>query len=321
MSKALNRSPEISRLTTELVWDKAAEMGYFSRRGLGKRSKLIGVLLPEVRSHYYAELMHTLSREIEREGCIMATILTNQYAQDVQPYLARLPQYDLDGVIVCCDYGFTAQDYRSLAVGLIPAVLITGANAPCFLDTIRIDNDRAMSQALEHLVQLGHKKIGYLGEYHSDPMYRSLCAMLPEYGVELVHSYMKRGKERFEEGGYLRAMELLREKELPTAVIAGYDQIAYGAMRAFAEHGIRVPEDISVIGNSSALPDAFCPMSLTTLMKPVEQMGVAAVQIVKDAMENPKTHVVQNVTLQCSLVVRNSTCGPKQTDSPDNSLI
>ena len=83
-------------------------------------------------------------------------------------------------------------------------------------------------------------------------------------------------------------------------------------MRAFAEHGIRVPEDISVVGHSSALPDVACPVSLTTVMKPVEQMGVTAVNILKDAMEHPTGHVVQNVTLQSKLVVRNSTCPPKE---------
>ena len=105
---------------------------------------------------------------------------------------------------------------------------------------------------------------------------------------------------------------MLREKELPTAVIAGYDQMAYGAMRAFAEAGLRVPEDVSVVGHSSALPDEDCPMSLTTIMKPVEQMSVQAVQILRDAMENPKTHVIQRVTLQSRLVIRNSTCAPAQ---------
>jgi len=309
VSKALNRSSEISEATVAAVWEKAAEMGYFSRRICDKRMKTIGVLLPEVRSHYYAEMMHALSRELEKEGYAMATLLTNQYTEDVQPYLAKLPQYDLDGMIVCCDHGFTAENYRALATGSIPVVMVAG-NAPCFLDSIQLGG--GIREMIEHLAQLGHKKIGYLGEYNTEGLYRTVCDLLPEYGVEVVPAFMKRGQERFEEGGYLRAMELLREIELPTAVIAGYDQMAYGAMRAFAEHGIRVPEDISVVGNSSALPDAFCPVSLTTIMKPVEQMGVLAVSILKDAIEHPKTHIIQNVTLQCKLVVRNSTCPPKK---------
>lgn len=309
VSKALNRSSEISEATVAAVWEKAAEMGYFSRRICDKRMKTIGVLLPEVRSHYYAEMMHALSRELEKEGYAMATLLTNQYTEDVQPYLAKLPQYDLDGIIVCCGHGFTAENYRALATGSVPVVMVDG-NAPCFLDSIQLGG--GIREVLAHLTGLGHKKIGYLGEYNTESLYRTVCDLLPEYGVEVVPALMKRGQERFEEGGYLRAMELLRETELPTAVIAGYDQMAYGAMRAFAEHGIRVPEDISVVGNSSALPDAFCPVSLTTIMKPVEQMGVLAVSILKDAIERPKTHIIQNVTLQCKLVVRNSTCPPKK---------
>ena len=310
VSKALNHNPEISTMTAELVWEKAREMGYFSRRVVDRRTKLVGVLLPEVRSHYYAEMLHALSRELQQEGCTMATILTNQYDEDVQPYLARLPQYDMDGIIVCCDHGFTAENYRALATGPIPAVLIAGGRPPCLLDTVCLDG--GMRETVAHLVELGHRKIGYLGEENTEGLRRSLRELLPEYGVEPVPNCMKQGRERFEEGGYLRAKELLREKELPTAVITGYDQMAYGAMRAFAECGIRVPEDISVVGHSSALPDESCPMSLTTVMKPVKQMSVTAVSLLKDAMENPKTHIIQNITLQSKLVVRNSTCEPKE---------
>ena len=310
VSKALNRSPEISAMTTELVWEKAKEMGYFSRRVVDRRTKLVGVLLPEVRSHYYAEMMHALSRELQREGYTMATILTNQYDEDVQPYLASLPQYDMDGLIVCCDHGFTAENYRALAMGPVPAVLIAGGSSPCILDTVRLDG--IMREEVEHLVALGHRKIGYLGEDNTEWQYHSLRTLMSEYGLQIVPGWLKQGRERFEEGGYLRAKELLQEPELPTAVIAAYDQIAYGAMRAFAEHGIRVPEDISLVGNSSALPDESCPMSLTTVMKPVAQMSVTAVRILKDAMENPKTHIIQNVALQSKLVVRKSTCPPKE---------
>ena len=310
VSKALNRSPEISTMTTELVWEKAKEMGYFSRRVVDRRTKLVGVLLPEVRSHYYAEMMHALSRELQREGYTMATILTNQYDEDVQPYLARLPQYDMDGLIVCCDHGFTAENYRALATGPVPTVLIASGNAPCFLDTVSLGG--GMREMIDHLVGLGHRKIGYLGEENTEVLYHNIRSLLPEYGIEPVSGWMKQGRERFEQGGYLRAMELLKEKELPTAVVTGYDQMAYGAMRAFAEHGIRVPEDISVVGHSCALPDESCPMSLTTVMKPVAQMSVTAVRILKDAMENPKTHIIRNVALQSRLVVRNSTCPPRE---------
>lgn len=309
VSKALNRSSEISEATVSLVWEKAAEMGYFSRRLVDRRTRLVGVLLPEVRSHYYAEMMHVLSRELSREDCLMVTILTNQYAEAVQPCLARLSQYDLDGIIVCCDHGFTSENYRALAAGPVPAVLLAG-NGPCILDMVRLEG--GMRETMDHLVGLGHRRIGYLGEENTESLYHSLWNLLPEYGLELVPGWMKQGRERFETGGYLRARELLREKELPTAVIAGYDQMAYGAMRAFAEAGLRVPEDISVVGNSSALPDEACPMSLTTIMKPVEQMCVQAVRILRDAMENPKTHIIQSVTFRSKLVIRNSTCPPVQ---------
>ena len=98
-------------------------------------------------------------------------------------------------------------------------------------------------------------------------------------------------------GGYLRALELLEEKELPTAVLASYDQMAFGVMRAFREKGIEIPEDISIVGFDNTVMDNYYPVPLTSVTNPVEQMGVTATKILLDAIDNPVSHVGQNVAL------------------------
>ena len=109
-------------------------------------------------------------------------------------------------------------------------------------------------------------------------------------------------------------MELFEQKELPTAILVGYDQMAYGVLRACRERGIRVPEDLSIVGFDDIVMDDYFPVALTSVSYPMEQMGTVAVQILMDAIENPKNHVVQNVALQTKLAVRSSACPPASSE-------
>lgn len=310
VSKALNCSPEIGKASADLVRETARLMGYAPRKGKPRSKKTIGVILPEVRSHYYAELMHSLSREIEQRGYSMISMLTTQYSASVTPYVKKLCQHHLDGMLVSCDNAFSDEAYQILLDSRIPTLLLTEVDLPYLMDSIYIKAETGVRLALDHLIQLGHTRIGYLGEYNSDTRFHAFCNILEQNHIPVIPGFMKRGKERFEEGGYLRAMELLEERELPTAILASYDQIAYGAMRAFRERNISIPEDISIVGFDNIVMDSYYPIPLTSVTNPVEQMGITAVKILLDAIHHPNSHVVQNVALQSRLVVRSSTCPP-----------
>lgn len=310
VSKALNHSAEISKATTDLVWEKALEMGYAVKKPANPVQRTIGVIIPEVRSNYYAELMHSLANAIEKNGFTMITMMSTEYSASVKPAIERITQFKLDGLFVCCDVAFSDDSYQVIKNAGIPALLLTEVDLPYMVDSIFIKGETGIEMAVDHLVELGHTKIGYIGEKASDIRYHAMCKCFRQRGIEIIPSFMKRGEERFELGGYLRTLELLKEKELPTAIFASYDQIAFGAIRAFQEHGIRVPEDISIIGFDNIVMDNYHPVKLTSITNPVEQMGITAVKILMDAIKHPRSHVVQNVALQSRLVVRKSTCPP-----------
>ena len=310
VSKALNHSAEISKATTDLVWEKALEMGYAVKKPANPVQRTIGVIIPEVRSNYYAELMHSLANAIEKNGFTMITMMSTEYSASVKPAIERITQFKLDGLFVCCDVAFSDDSYQAIKNAGIPALLLTEVDLPYMMDSIYIKEETGIEMAIDHFVELGHTKIGYIGEKASDIRYHAMCKCFRQRGIEIIPSFMKRGEERFELGGYLRTLELLKEKELPTAIFASYDQIAFGAIRAFQEHGIRVPEDISIIGFDNIVMDNYHPVKLTSITNPVEQMGITAVKILMDAIKHPRSHVVQNVALQSRLVVRKSTCPP-----------
>ena len=209
VSKALNHSPEISEATSRLVRQTAEQMGYRAKTPAKASTKTIGIILPEVRSHYYAELLQSLDSKITRRGYTTLITLTEGYAGNAQPAIERICKYNLDGLLISCNSSFSDESSQYLLDSGIPTVLLdvtTSLNYP--LDSIRIREGRGVSQALEYLLSLGHRKIGYLGEYSSDIRYQKFCALMEEHGLTVNPAFVRCGAERFERGGYLRAMEL-----------------------------------------------------------------------------------------------------------------
>lgn len=321
VSKALNNSPEISEETTRLIKKVADELGYESRPMNKKRNYVVGVIVPEVSSHYYAQLLTSIGQALKKQGYTMLTMMTFFRAENDKPVVEQLCRYKPDGIIVSCYHQMSKQIYDIIKNSGIPVLYLEEIqqtwSALGDVDSIFINQSLGVQLLMEHLVGLGHKKIGYLGEKHSDIRYRTMVDFLKERDLPLCSEYVKIGSDRFETGGYDYAQKLLKEKELPTAVICAYDQIAYGAMKAFWEHGLRIPEDISVVGFDNNVMDDFTYVSLTTATNPVEEMGAVAVRILMDKIENPRTHVVQRVSLQSRLITRNSTCPPRENNGWD----
>ncbi len=313
ISKALHHSSEISEETTRLVEETARRMGYVSRKKESCAEKRIGIILPEVKSHYFASLMEILCHEGEKRGCSVVTMLTDGYPVNLEPALESIRKYKLDGLIVGC--GSAALDGKLLGgrEKKIPIVALREKeqlNSP--IDGICISGYYGVGQAVDHLRELGHTRIGYLGEHNSCRRYQAFCEAMERNQLTVNPQFVRQVSTRFEAGGYEAARELLKEPELPTAIFACYDQFAFGAMNAFMERGLRIPEDISMVGYDNVEMSRYYPVPLTSVTNPVEQMGITAINNLLAAIEEGERHVVQNVSLQTRLVVRKSTCPPRQ---------
>lgn len=321
VSKALNNSPEISEETALLIKKVAKEMGYEARPVNKKRNYVVGVIVPEVSSHYYAQLLTSIGQALEKQGYTMLTMMTFFRPENDKSVVEQLCRYKLDGIIVSCYHPMSKQIYDIIRNSGTPVLFLEEVQQSwmplCDADSIYINQELGVRLLLEHLVELGHENIGYLGEDNSAIRYRTLVNFLEERKLPLRSEFVKIGSERFETGGYQYAQKLLKENKLPTAVFCAYDQMAYGAMKAFGEHGLRIPEDISVVGFDNNVMDDFTHVSLTTVTNPVEEMGAVAVRILMDKIENPRTHVVQRVSLQSRLITRSSTCPPKDSAEAD----
>lgn len=323
VSRALRDAPDIKPATVDLVKRTAMQLGYRLRPDSSK-CNTIGLIVPEVGSHYYSEMVGTVERELKKRGYAMIVSIGSFEVGGILEAFDNMLQHDVCGMIINDCVMLNATDYIQkhdrIANSALPLVLISENMSMLPVDTICINTNVAVRLTLNHLIELGHTQIGYIGEYASDVRYRAFCEIMKEKGLPLRPEHCKRGKERFELGGYLRAKELLQERAQPevTAVVACYDQVALGALSAFEEFGVRVPDDISIVGFDNIILNDYLPVQLTSVTNPTEQLSTVAVQLLMENIRDKENHVVQNVALQSRLVVRNSTGAPRQRE---NALI
>jgi len=313
ISRALRDAADINPITKDLVRRAAQQMGY-RVRVQGKISNTVGLIVPEVGSHYYSELVATVERELKKRGYSLIICIGGFSVNSILEALNELLQHDTCGLIINDCFELDAKDEierhdRIVHAGL-PLVLISENDVRLPVDTICIDEKAAMRLVIDHLTLQGHKEIGYIGEYSSDVRYRAYLEVMRERALPVRDNHVKRGKERFELGGYLRAKELIQEPDASkvTAVVACYDQVALGALNAFLEAGVQVPTDISVVGFDNIILNDYLPIQLTSISSPTEQLSSLAVKLLMANIKEGENHVVQNVSLLPRLIVRDSTC-------------
>jgi len=168
-------------------------------------------------------------------------------------------------------------------------------------------------QATEYLIQLGHRHIAFITgllELHSThERLRAYKMALNDHGIPYRPEYVLQG-DFYEIEAYRVTGELLALPEPPTAIFASNDLTAIGSMNALRDHGISVPDDISVIGFDDISQAAFTNPRLTTIRQPLDQMGRKAVELLIEQIENPE-RPSRRITLATELVVRDS-CQPPE---------
>jgi LacI family transcriptional regulator len=178
-----------------------------------------------------------------------------------------------------------------------------------------LDQQRGAELALEHLYELGHRKIAFMrgGSHSSDADDRGECLMAAakEYNIEVLPELCVQIRLRVStpELGFEPAKELLRSGAEFTAVVCYNDEAAIGAIRAFMDHGLRVPEDISVVGFDDIQSASYHNPSLTTIHQPLNQMGIEAARILLQRIRGQATFE-DSVPILPEIVMRESTCAP-----------
>jgi LacI family transcriptional regulator len=303
----------ISEETKERIRKAAQEFNYrpnfFARSLRQQRSFMVAMILPEISEGYAASIMRGIEDHLLQEGYFYFVVSHRGKPDLVDEYAQLLIERGVEGLILV-----NTPLRGSLPV---PVVAVSGENKTRGITNIALDNRKAVWLALEHLSSLGHERIaffkGHLGsadtEYRWEGVRKSAAKLgievLPELTVQLGGEHGGEDPSTPDEG-YLYAKRLLERKKQFTALMAFNDMSAIGAMRAFQDAGLRVPQDVSIIGFDDIQAASFQNPRLTTVRQPMRRMGELAAVTLLRQITNPELEH-RDIRVQPELIVRDST--------------
>ncbi|MEJ1922248.1 LacI family DNA-binding transcriptional regulator [Microbacterium sp. KHB019] len=312
VSRVLNDKPGVSEGTRQAVLTALDVLGYERPTKLrGERARLVGLVLPELQNPIFPALAEIIGGGLTQNGYTPLLCTQNAGGVTESDYVDLLLAQQVSGVIFLGG-NYTQGDaphahYERLRKVNLPTVLVNARIPELSFPTVSTDDAAAAEQAVLHVHQLGHRRIGMLlGPADHIPSQRKLDAarpLLKKLGAPLEDDMVVRGLYSLE-SGQAGATRLIAAGA--TAVVCASDPIALGAIRAARRAGLRVPEDVSVVGfDDSALMSCTEP-PLTTVRQPIESMGRTVIELLLSQIAGT-TEAPDELLFEPELVLRSST--------------
>jgi DNA-binding LacI/PurR family transcriptional regulator len=316
VSRVLNESPaakSIPKATQERILSAARQLNYQPnllarslRRG---RSHTVGVLVPEVSEGYATLVLSGLEQGLLQTGYFYYLISHHHRGDLIEQSQIMLAERAVDGIIAI---DTVLQRHRHL-----PTVTISCPDKHEWVTNIVLNHKRAAELAIGHLTGLGHRHIAVIkGQSFSsdtEPRWHAIQHAAVKANLKLNPELVAQleGDSPSHEPGYFAAQRLMASKAPFTAIFAFNDVSAIGAIRAVREAGLRVPQDVSVVGFDDVQSAAFQNPALTTVRQPLRTMGILAAETIVKQIASPSEHAAaRQIVVDPELVVRDSTCPP-----------
>ena len=333
VSRVINQKPDVDPATRARILRIMDEQGFvpsITAAGLaGGRTRLIGVLIPSLTWPLMPEIMRGIG-EIVEQSAYELIVYSISHEQDRSAVIDRILAAKLTEGLLAVYPGQAAGYLSELHESGYPVVMLDDQGAPSgSTPWVGADNRAGAYTAVKHLVSLGHRRIGHIkgraGYLCSEDRYEGYCDALAEAGIPLDPELVVQG-DFLVTGGAVCARQLFALSERPTAIFAASDDMASGVLGAAEEAGLRVPDDVALVGFDDTTPASFMRPALTTIRQPFFEMGKRATTLLLGALSAPRQpippswHTAQRESapnrefLPTRLVVRES-CGASRVES------
>jgi len=313
VSLVMRDAEHVSPARRLAVKKAAAELGYrpnaMARSLVQRRTHIVGVMVSDLHNPFFADVVAGIQDEAARTGYQVLVNTGNRDAAREVDAMETLLQLRADGVILA---GPVVDDEVILRASReVPIVLVGREARAGSVDSVTNDDRAGGEVAVEHCVSLGHSRIAHIDGGHG--------AGAPDRRRGYEQAMNRLGLSAFvnvvsgtftEEGGHRGCLELLRARPRPTAIFVSNDLAAIGALNAIEESGLRVPEDVSLVGYDNTSLAALRHISLTTIHQPRVDMGQLALRTLLERVDHGRAEPAR-VVLSPSLVARASTAGPR----------
>ncbi|MDT8915533.1 LacI family DNA-binding transcriptional regulator [Amycolatopsis sp. PS_44_ISF1] len=310
VSLVMHDSPKVSASRRQAVLDAAAELGYsphvMARSLASRTSTVLGVMVNDLRNAFFADVVEGLDAAAQAAGFDLILNTGGRVPARESAALRSLLSFRPAGLVLLSPV-VPAAAIEAAALQC-PTVLVSRTSRAAGVDTVNDDGEAGSALAVGHLAGLGHRRIAHLDggpAAGAAARRRGFVAAMRAHGLEpiVVRS------EHTDTAGEKAVRELLTEHArpgLPTALVAGNDFNAVGAISALEENGLRVPGDVSVVGYDNTSLAGLRHISLTTVDQPRTEMGRLALETLLERVRGERAKPVRHL-LDPSLVVRSTT--------------
>lgn len=292
VSRAFTPGASIAEKTRQKVLEAAEELGYhpnlLARSLATNRSNIVALAISYLENPFYAQMVKELSERL-RETDRHILLFTAPDGNQADPALERVLSYQVDALILTATKASEELTQKCVKAG-IPIIQINRESDLKGISTVRGQNRRAGEKAGEHLLSAGHKRFGFIGGSEGSSTSRirehGFVDYLKSRGVtDIKVAY---GNYTFE-AATLAARDFLQGSDRPDAIFCASDYMAFAVLEvAKNEFGLRIPEDLSVIGFDNVPEAAHMAYNLTTFSQPAAALAEVAVRVVGEMIANPK---------------------------------
>jgi DNA-binding LacI/PurR family transcriptional regulator len=317
VSRVLNNKSTISENTVRRVYEAAERLGYepniLAQSFRKQETRTILILTPNMTNPYYSNILSGISDTTRSLFYSSFICKTDWNREEMSNILGMMKKRHADGaILLACEMG--EEDWLLRYAKDNPIILCSEFNPDTSIPHISIDNYKATVEAIEYLISLGHTKIGTISSVNK---YLSTQLRLKGYkdalaaaGIEFHPEYVEYASKDYSyRSGCASARKLLSLEDRPTAIFCISDVLAIGAINTAAEMGIKVPEDLSVIGFDDVEQTAMFSPKLTTVAQPCYELGKKSAELLITAF-NQSEDVPLETVLPYQLILRESTGSP-----------
>jgi LacI family transcriptional regulator len=318
VSRVLNDKGNVKPETRERVLTAMTRLGYVvdqrARSLAGGRSQVIGLLVHDVGTSYIGEIIRGIDAELASAQYDLLLYTTHRRKTKESAHVITLTRGMADGLLLVLprDPGAYLEILRQLR---FPHALVDHRGGDEKAPAVAAANWRGAYKATEYLIELKHRRIGFItgamDQICAQDRLAGYKTALTDHGIAFDPELVYEG-DFFQPQGYAGASALLELPHPPTAIFASNDVSAFGVMEAVREHGLRIPDDVSVLGFDDIPQAAHVHPPLTTVRQPLEEMGRTATRMLLEHIKDP-LRLPERVELPTKLVLRQSCCPAKST--------
>lgn len=326
VSRALNGSPLIAAATTQRILEIARELGYnpsaAARSLKTNRSQVIGVIVPNIDDPFFSEILQGIEEVTLSSGYSVFISASQRSPQREHAIVQTMNEHRIDGFIICST-SFSPEQSSLISQYGIPIVVINNQSAEDYRYSIYHDDLDGSRTLTRHLIELGHRRIAYLGNSLSGRSTQDRTAgflqEMKQAGLEVPEGYVHQVEGGSAESGLQGLAYFLSLPARPTALLCYNDMMAIGVLQGLQQAGLRVPQDMSVTGFDNIVFSAYTNPRLTTFDQPKRSIGNRAARLVLELLDTQNHFAPDSqpnvIMLQGALLPRESTAPPSPSSS------